>query len=171
MSKPTLTITKDFTDTFNDTIKRFKRDAILVGIPATDGQRESDEPGDSINNATILAINHFGSPANNIPPRQPMSIGIRNAQDDIAEGFRQCAVEALKTGPAALDKWYNRIGSITANSIKRVITTQEGLEEPSAATLKARKYLTQSGFKGTKALLVTGQLRNAITWVVNKWGV
>lgn len=167
MSKPSLVVS-DFTDKFNETIKRFKRDAVLIGIPETDEARDDDAP---INNATILAINHFGSPANNIPPRPVMSIGIKNAQDAVYEQFKLCAREALSTGPIALEKYYNRIGIIASNSVKRVITTQDGIEGPAESTLKARKYITKSGFKGLKSLLVTGQMRNSITYVVqNIWG-
>lgn len=165
---PTLVVTSDFTKEFNEIISRFKSDAILVGIPASDDPRDGDEP---INNATILAINNFGSPRNNIPPRPVMDIGIRNAQDEIADQFKLAAREALNQGPIALERRYTKIGFIASNSVKRVINDQEGIEEPSEATLKARKYLTKTGFKGEKALLVTAQMRNAITFVVQSiWG-
>lgn len=166
--KPTLTVTSDFTKHFNEVVKSFKSDAVLVGIPATDGPREEDEP---ITNAALLAINVFGSPANNIPPRDVMGIGIRKAQDDIAEQFKKAAQSALTQGTAALEVYYERAGMIASNSVKRAINSQEGIAPPSPATLRARKYLTQAGFKGTKALVVTGQMRNAITYVVKSlWG-
>ncbi|MFI5416190.1 MAG: hypothetical protein ACHQXJ_02430, partial [Nitrososphaerales archaeon] len=67
--------------------------------------------------------------------------------------------------------YYERAGIIAANACKKVINDQEGLKPPAPATLKARKYITASGFKGTKSLLVTGQVRNAITYVVKSiWG-
>lgn len=160
MSEPTLKVTADFTENFNKIISKFKRDAVLVGIPEAKTERKNDEP---INNATILAINEFGSPVNNIPPRPVMAIGIRNAQAEIAEQFKQAAVGALTKGLAALPIAYNRAGIIASNSIKKAINSQEGIEPPSDATLKARE---SRGFKGTKALIVTGQMRNAITYVV-----
>lgn len=164
MSEPTLTVTSDFTGKFNEVIKRFKKDAVLVGIPQGDDPRESNE----INNATLLAINNFGSPANNIPPRPVMQIGIRNAQEKIAEQFAIAARDALSKGPAALATCYERAGIIASNSIKKVINDQEGIDGPASSTLKARE---SRGFKGTKALVVTGQMRNAITYVVQSiWG-
>jgi hypothetical protein len=172
--KATLTVTSDFTKTFNETISRFKKDAVLVGIPQEDNEREKKTKGtesETIGNAAILAINHFGSEKAHIPPRPVLTTGIRNAQKAIAEEFRKAAKGALSKGSAALETYYERVGTIASNSCKKVINDQEGLKEPSEATLKARKYITQSGFKGEKALLVTGQLRNAITYVVQSiWG-
>ena len=171
---PTLTVTSDFTEKFNEAIKSFKRDAVLVGIPATEDNRDEEAP---IGNAALLAINNFGSPANNIPARPVMANGIRNAQDGIAEEFKKAAQDVLKKGPAALATYYERAGSIAANSVKKAINDQDfagggpNNEEPAPATLAARKYLTQAGFKGTKSLIVTGQMRNAITYVVRSvWG-
>jgi hypothetical protein len=162
MSKPTLTVTEDFTDKFNAIVKSFKRDAVLVGIPEDESQRTSDQ---MINNATLLAINQFGSPINNIPPRPVMSIGIKNAQDEIADQFKLAAQKSFETGADALDTYYNRAGIIASNSVKKAINSQEGIEPPSEATLKARK---SQGFAGKKALIVTGQMRNAITYVVKE---
>lgn len=168
MRGPSLTVTKDFTQNFNEVIARFKNDAVLVGIPAENSGREESGP---INNATLLAINNFGSPANNIPARPVMSIGIKNAQDAITDQFKLCAKNVLTKGVDSMHVYYERAGIIASNSVKKAINDQEGIDPPSPATLKARKYLTQAGFKGTKALLVTGQMRNAITYVVKSiWG-
>jgi hypothetical protein len=168
MSKPTLTVTKDFTKQFNEVIARFKSDAVVVGIPEDKTDRK--EVGE-INNATLLALNHFGSEKLGIPPRQPLTIGIRNAQPAIAEQFKIAAQSALSAGPKALTQYYERAGSIASSAVKKVINDQEGIQAPAPSTLKARQYLTKAGFKGTKALVVTGQMRNAITWVVKSlWG-
>lgn len=158
--KPTLKVTKDFTKQFNEIVKKFRHDEVLVGIPEEESPRESDSP---IGNAALLAINNFGSPANNIPPRPVMSIGIKNAQKEIAEQFKKACVAALSKGFSAVDQFYSRAGIIASTSIKKVINDQEGIDKPSEATLVARKYL---GFPGTKALIVTGQMRNAITYVL-----
>jgi hypothetical protein len=167
MNKPTLTVTTDYVDDFNDIVKRFKHDDVLIGIPQDETERE-DEDNSQINNAAILAINEFGSPANNIPARPVMSMGIRDAQDDIADQFKAAFKGALKSGASALYTYYNRAGIIAANSIKKVINGQGGeldgpIEAPAASTIAARQ---SAGFSGTKALIVTGQMRNAITHVV-----
>lgn len=173
MSEPTLKVTSDWTKEFSAVIGRFKSDAVLVGIPQDDKERKKEEGNtdEPITNAAILAINHFGSEGAGIPPRPVMSIGIKNAQEDIAEEFKKCAKDALSKGIPAIEKYYNRAGIIASNAVKQVITTNEGIQAPAAATLEARKYLTKSGFKGTKALLVTAQMRNAITYFVKSiWG-
>lgn len=156
----TLQVTADRTDEINRIIKRFRRDDVLVGIPQQDATREDDAP---INNAALLAINEFGSPVQNIPPRPAMQIGIRNAQKDIAEQFKLAMLGAFKSGISVLSTYYNRAGIIASTSVKKVINAQDGLKAPSEATLEARQA---KGFKGTKALIVTGQMRNAITYVV-----
>lgn len=161
--KPAITVTSDFTKQFNDIIKKFKNDAVLVGIPEAKTERKKTEDEEPINNATILAINNFGSPDNNIPPWPVMSIGIRAARAEIAEQFKQAAVNALKSGFSALDTYYNRVGIIASNSIKKTINDQVDAPELADSTLAARKY---RNFKGTKRLIVTGQLRNSITYVV-----
>ena len=158
--KPKLTVTADFTDQFNELVKQFRRDAVLVGIPQGSVRKD-----DEINNATLLAINEFGSPMNNIPPRPVMSIGIRKAQDEIAEQFRTAVKDVLKKGGAAIRTYYERAGIVAANSIKKVINAQDGIKPPAASTLSSRK---SKGFAGTKSLIVTGQMRNAITYVVKE---
>jgi hypothetical protein len=160
VSKPTLIVTQDFTYQFNEMIKKFKKDNVLVGIPETTTTRSDDS---SINNATILAINEFGSPANNIPSRPVMKIGIKNAQDEIAEQFKLAAQKVWEQGYSALDTYLNRAGIIASSSIKKVINSQDGILPPAESTLKARRA---AGFSGSKSLVITGQLRNSITWVV-----
>ncbi len=159
MKPPTLVV-EDFTEKFNQIVKQFKRDAVLVGIPEDDSERDESDP---VNNATLLALNEFGSAINNIPPRPAMAIGIRNAQAAIAEQFKLAARGALTKGLAALPIAYNRVGIIASSSIKKAINSQEGLAPLADSTLAAREA---AGFKGTKALIVTGQMRNAITYVV-----
>ncbi len=164
MSEPKLVVTEDFTDKFNAIIKSFKKDSVLVGIPEQESQREDGE----ISNAAILAINEFGSPANNIPPRNVMATGIRNAQDDIADQFKKATQDALSQGLSVIGQYYERAGLIASNSVKKAINAQDwdrkpGNDGPAESTLKAREY---AGFKGEKSLIVTGQMRNAITYVV-----
>lgn len=165
MKSGEMKVTEDFTDKVNDVIKAFKKDMVLVGIPQDSSQR-SDDDHSQINNATILAINEFGSPVNNIPARPVMAIGIKKVQDEIGEQFKLAVQKSFAQGIDALPIYYNRAGSIAANSIKKVINNQDGIKPPKESTLKARKYINKGGFKGTKALIVTGQLRNAITYVV-----
>lgn len=160
MSKPFLKI-EDFTGPFMDAVRTLKKMETLIGIPEDENPRD-DAP---IGNAALLFINNFGSPANNIPPRPVMEIGIRNAQDAIAVEMKNAAVKGLSKGSKAVTQYYERVGIIGSNSVKRAINDQIGIEPPAESTIKGREA---RGFKGTKALLVTGQMRNAITYVVKE---
>lgn len=163
---PTLKVTADFTKEFNSIVKSFRHDEVLVGIPAEETERDGAR-GEKrmINNATLLAINNFGSPVNNIPPRPVMEIGLNNAKDAVTENFKKAALAGFSGGQNAVFKYYERAGIVAANSIKKVINDQQDIEEPSDATIAAREA---RGFKGEKALVVTGQMRNAITSVVRR---
>lgn len=159
--KATLKVTSDFTSQFNDVVRRFKNDEVLVGIPEQESARKKDE----ISNAALLAMANFGSPANNIPPWPVMALGIRAAREPIADQFKKAIQNAFKRGLPALDIYYNRAGILASNSIKKIINAQIEVppDKPSKSTLASRK---SRGFKGTKYWLVTGQMRNAITYVL-----
>lgn len=172
--KPYFKVTSDFTKQFNDAVKKFRHDKVLVGIPEDDDARKEDSGDDQIGNAALLAITNFGSTLNNIPPWPVMAIGIRSAQDQIAEQFKICAQRVLSaavhgTGGAfdALDTYYNRAGIIASTSIKKTINAQEDAPPLSERTLAARKA---EGFKGESRGIRTGQMRNAITYVVRGKG-
>jgi hypothetical protein len=168
--KPYFKLSKDTTKQFNETINRFRNDKVLVGIPVEDNGRKP-EHGETqpIGNAALLALTNFGSAVGNIPAWPVMSLGIHAAQDSIAEQFKICAqqvLSSLKNGTSslsALDVYYNRAGIIASNSIKKVINAQDGAPALSPHTLAARKA---QGFKGEKRGIVTGQMRNAITYIV-----
>lgn len=169
MSKPYMKVESDFTKQFNEVIKKFRSDKVLVGIPEDTDDRKTEVADGPLGNAALLAINEFGSPMNNIPPRPVMAIGIRNAQEEIAEQFKICAQSVLtaviKGGSAlsAIDNHYQRAGIIASTSVKKAINSQEGIDGPAESTLSSRR---SRGFKGVKALIVTGQMRNAITYVL-----
>jgi hypothetical protein len=166
-------VTVDRTEEFKTAISSLRTDAVLIGIPVANGPRGQDdqhevEGGAVMNNAAILAINEFGSEEAHIPPRPVMKLGIGAAKDAIAAEFKKAAQNVLSKGMSALEQYYERAGIIASNSVKKQINSQEGIEAPAESTLAARKAV---GFKGVKALIVSGQLRNAITYVVNRGGL
>lgn len=161
MSKPFVKVTDDRTQEIMDIMKSFKNDKVLVGIPESDTERKEGE----VTNAMLLAINELGSPVNNIPPRPAMQIGLALVEGEITDEMRKAALAGFQGGIANVEKYYNRMGIIASQSIKNVINQQIFIQMPAESTLRKRK---SQGFKGTKALIVTGQMRNAITYVVKK---
>ncbi len=160
--KPFLKI-EDFTGAMLDALDVLEVKRTLVGIPQDENYRNGSEDSE-IGNAALLYINNFGSPDNNIPPRPVMDIGIREVQDQITDEMKRAAKNSLsRGGSSTIEQYYERIGIIASNSIKRVINDQIDIEPPAESTLKSRQ---SRGFKGTKALVVSGQMRNAITYVV-----
>lgn len=159
--KPKLTITDNISELML-AIKKLTSATVLVGIPEDENARSKS---DGIGNAALLAINNYGSPANNIPARPVMAIGIRKAQNEIAKEFKTAATEALSKGVGAVSAAYIRAGIIASNSIKKAINDQDGIEPLAHSTLLARQY---EGFEGTSALIRTGQMRNSITYVVKE---
>lgn len=154
-------VKKDNTNSFLNAIKALKM-SVKVGIPETANSRPQDEGFDNMSNAAIGYIQENGSELAGIPPRPHLVPGIRNVQPQITEEFKKAAQEVF-TDPSAVYKRYTRAGILAMNSVKALITSGEGFEKLSEATLKERK---EAGFKGTKPLLRTGQYRNAITYVI-----
>lgn len=159
--KPKLSVTVDRTKSMAMVLKKLKSAKVLVGIPEDSNQRDED----GIGNAAILAINEYGSPANNIPPTPVLSTGIRLSAKDVSKEFAKAALKALDGDNAGVTACYERAGIKASVSCKNVINDQIGFEPPADATIKARQ---SRGFSGEKRLLVTGQVRNAITYVVKE---
>ncbi len=160
-------VTRDFVSQVNQVISTFRADAVQIGIPQAENDRkrgEGDELPKEFGNAAILALNHFGNEELHIPPRPVLPIAIKRATPAIVEQMKAAALAALSGGANVLSTYYNRVGIIASTEAKKVINDQDGIAAPAEATLASRK---RRKFKGEKALLVTGQMRNAITYVVD----
>lgn len=158
----------DGTKKFQEAMKALAVTDVYVGIPQESDERQVDRMAETgeveMNNASIGYIQENGSELAGIPPRPHLVPGIRNVEKEIANEFKLAAQKAFKD-PSAVFKHYTRAGIIASNSVKKVITNQEGFEPLAESTVAARKA---SGAKGEKALLRTGQYRNAITYVVGE---
>ena len=156
-----LKVVYDGLEKFKEALKLLSSTNVLIGIPEQKSEREEDTP---ITNAAIGYINENGSDLNNIPPRPHLVPGIKKVQTEITEEFKKAALKAF-SNPGAVVQHFTRAGIIASNSVKKIITSQDGFEEISEATKKARE---NNNFKGEKALIVTGQYRNAITYVIDE---
>lgn len=136
---------------------------VLVGVPNDKTERkEADSEG--MNNATLAYIHDNGSPAANIPARPFMRPGIEEARDKIVSALRTGAKQALQGKEQGVERALNIAGLTAQSSIRGTINEGIG-PELADSTLAARRA---RGRKGTKPLVDTGQLRNAINYVVRK---
>jgi len=153
----------DGLEKFKEAMKALSSIDVLVGIPEQKTER-NDEENTPITNAAIGYINENGSDLNNIPPRPHLVPGVQKVSKEVADEFKKAAQKAF-SNPGAVLQHYTRAGIIASNSVKEVIQSQDGFQEISDATKQARE---NNNFKGDKALIVTGQYRNAITYVIDE---
>lgn len=156
----TIKVTVDKTTDLMAQIKSLTQSRVLVGVPAEEATRE----GEPINNATIAYIHDNGAPEANIPARPFMHPGIMSAEDKIAKRFKDGAVRTLKGDKDAVDQTMTAVGLTAQSAIRNKIS--EGIPPPLAPRTLAQRR--RRGRSGEIPLIDTGQLRNAINFVVRK---
>ena len=146
-------------------MQTLEQNQVLVGIPAEKAPRTSEEAkamGAKMNNAAIAYVHNFGNPALNIPQRQFLEPGIKDANAGIVVRMTKAAQGALDGQPDVVMNNLNAVGIIAASSVKMKISSN--IPPPLAAsTLAARR---RRGRTGTRTLIDTGQLRNSISYVI-----
>lgn len=154
-----LTVTIDNTAEMRQALKRLVNDEVLVGVPETKAHREGP-----ITNASLALIHDKGSPARNIPARPFMEPGIKKAMPRIRDLMKQVGVAAIAGNLSAVQRGFESVGLTAQSAIRSRIN--EGIPPAlKPSTIRARK---RKGFQGTKPLVRSGQLRNAITYIVRK---
>lgn len=140
---------------------------VLVGIPAENAGREIDpEDPEPIGNAALGYIHEHGSPAANIPARPWLRPGVDDAREEIVRRYRTGAQAIIEGRLSDADQVHHAIGQVAAAAVKRRIV--DGDFAPLApATIAKRKA---RGRKSEKPLTDTGQMRNAVTYVVRSRG-
>jgi hypothetical protein len=155
---------------------------VLVGFPeeTTDRDPEPGEPS-GITNASLGYIHDTGMPEQNIPARPFMTPGMQNAEDAVAAKLTQILKAASQDkGVDVIEKGFQQVGLIAKLAIQNKIN--EGIPPPlSQRTLQARARKGREGAKqeladrangmapgvlNAKPLIDTGQLRNAINYVI-----
>lgn len=134
---------------------------VLVGIPEGNTDRKS---GDPATNALIGYVQEFGSPANNIPARPFLIPGVQDIQKPAADRLKVAAQRALSGDLSQAEKQLHAAGLMGQNSARAKINSniQPKLSERTLAARRAR------GVTRENTLIDTGQLRNAITYVIRK---
>lgn len=133
----------------------------LVGIPEENSQRGTDDGGSVLTNAQLMYIHENGSPANNIPPRPVIQMGLMEEEtmSRIKEYLGDGSKKALKGDVAGAQKDWERAGMVGVNSVMEKFT--DGSLAPNAPSTIARKG-------SSTPLIDTGALRQSITYVVRK---
>lgn len=165
-------------------IETLTETTVMVGVPQDKGERRTGEIG----NADLAYIHDKGSAAAGIPARPFMEPGIKAVQKEIEQEMFN-AGKAVFRGARSVEVFLNRVGLIASRSIKMKIT--EGIPPPLAPStiagrirrVKGKKRRAkidamlasgtpesrQNGAEGIfTPLVVSGQLRNAITYVLRK---
>lgn len=141
------------------------KNEVLVGIPS-DSEKNARDDG-PITNAQIGYINEFGAPEMNIPARPSLIPGVKSAWPEASKYMAKGAKVALSGSGdpvSTIEKVLNGAGLIAQAAVVQEIN--DGLEPALAApTLAARK---RNGFEGENPMIVTGNFKASITYVVKK---
>lgn len=134
---------------------------VLVGIPEDKTDRR-DDAGPS--NAELLYIHENGAPEVGIPARPTLKPGIKDAQGEINRRLVRAGEAALDGKVSSVRANFAAAGQAGASAVKAKINSN--VAPPlKPATLAARK---RRGVKRTNTLVDTGQMRNAVTYVVEE---
>lgn len=126
---------------------------VAVGFPEENAPRNDGQA----NNAMIGYVQNYGI---GVPARNFMESGIEEKKDDLAKALQKVGTDVLD-GKSAKDG-LARVGLMAQAAVRGRI--RSNLPPPLApATLRARR---RRGRTGTLTLQDTGQLRNAVNYVV-----
>lgn len=151
-----LTLVKNNAPALVKSLHELIKNEVLVGVPQDKARRQEG----AMTNASLVYIHDNGSPAQNIPARPFMRPGIKSAAERINLLMRQTANAALNGNREKVRQGLESVGLVAQNSIRSKIN--EGIPPP----LKHPRR----GKTRNKPLIDTGQMRNAITYVVRRKG-
>lgn len=155
---PGIEILVDKVNAVIEGIQKLALNRVLVGIPSDRTNRADGE----ITNAALGYIHENGAPEVGIPARPFLVPGVKDAQGTTIIGMRAATDAAFEGRPAEVTRQFNKVGLQAVNAVKARINA--GPPPPlKPGTIAARK---RRGRTGTKPLIDTGQLRNAITYVI-----
>lgn len=136
---------------------------VLVGIPESKTVRrpDPDEPS-NMTNAAIGYVMEHGSPAQNIPARPFLGPGVAASAKVLGNWLENTARKALAGDLSAVERGLHSTGLAAQAAVRGKITA--GPFEPlSPRTIKKRRA---KGRTGTKPLIDTSQMRNAVNYVI-----
>ena len=143
-------------------LKQLPLKSVFVGVPANTSEAREGEP---INNATLAYIHQNGSPANNIPARPFMTIGMDEAKEPATKQLENGAKKFFKSNDMRdVEQGLGKAGFVAENAIKRAINSNIA-PALAPATIAARQ---RRGATRTNTLVDTGAMRNSIRYVIRE---
>jgi hypothetical protein len=173
-----------------ESMERLLTSEVLVGFPedGTPRDKEEDEKGEPPTNAVLGYIHDNGAPEVNIPARPFMQPGIMAVENELADLLGKTMKAILKGGgDDMVELGLTRVGFKAMNSIKRTINAgvppplsdatlinrmRKGRRDGAGARKGAARELDRRwdgqapSVEFAKPLVDTGQLRNAVTYVI-----
>lgn len=155
---------------------------VLVGFPAETSNRDEGEASEAgpITNAALGYIHETGMPEQNIPARPFLVPAIEENAEMIEKRLAGIARKALTGTPGDIEAGYQALGLKMQAAIRNKIN--EGIPPPLAdSTLRARASRGRKGAQeeldargrgeapgvaNAKPLVDTGQMRNAVNYVI-----
>jgi hypothetical protein len=159
-----LRVTKDNTPAVLAAIGMMTRKHVVVGVPASEDARrpEEDEDAGPMGNAAVYYVQDNGSALANIPPRETLRPGVKDAAPRLANVLKQAAVQAF-SNKGALDRGLEAAGLVAQTAVRKRIVAGTDLEPLAESTIKSRRA---RGIESEKPLIRTAQMLNAITYEV-----
>lgn len=153
---------KDYSQTLLEGIKNATKYNVLVGIPEAETERDENDTG--VTNAYLLRLHTEGSPAQNIPSRPVLQPAILAHKDELAEHLKEANRLFLAGETQQALQQLEILGLDTSNIAKDWFEDPRNGWEPNSLLTILRKQGSLTALNQT--LVDTGQMRNAITYVV-----
>lgn len=173
-----VTVTRDDLERVAAAIAELARVRVMVGVPATEalrrpvpGAKQRQPP----NNALLAYVHENGAPTRRIPPRPFLRPAIHEGRAELARLLGIAGRFALQGRLDAMERQFHRVGGIARDMVRLRITTGpfvplaprtiEARRRRSAGSRYRRRAQTAAD---TTPLIDTGQLRNAINYVIRR---
>lgn len=138
---------------------------VMVGVPAEEALRKPDpEEPKPVNNAFLAYIHENGAPEIGLPARPFLKPAILEMRSEIRDRLMKIGRKALAGDRAGVDAGFMALGLRAQAAVRRKITTGP-FKELAARTLAHRRA---RGRTGDRPLVDTGQLRQAINFVIRR---
>jgi hypothetical protein len=156
MPGPTVKITRHFDPRALNALKKRLSDegeAVRVGIP-------DDAKHEGVSTAQIAAVHEFGDPEHNIPERSFLRASIAENRGRY-KALNSENLKAVLSDKMTIQNALERLGTVAAGDVKSYIRNAN-FEPLKAATIRRKG--------SSKPLIDTGQMRQSITYAIDKKG-